>query len=87
MTADNLSFEHIDAKLSQLFERFDRQHRAVCEIQKRLVDLESNVRNEHAAFREDCNELFDRLSLLDKVKMESAPDIVSSLSDFMETAS
>jgi len=87
MTADNLSAESFDAKLSYLFERFERQHRAGCEIQQRLVNLESNVRNESAAFREDVNDIFDRLSLLDKVKMESAPDIVSSLSDFMETAS
>lgn len=86
MTADNLSVEAIDAKLSHLFERFERQHRAVCEIQQRLVNLESNVRNECAAFREEVNDIFDRLSLLDKVKMESAPDIVSSWSDFMETA-
>ena len=33
MTADNLSIESFDAKLSHLFERFERQHRAVCEIQ------------------------------------------------------
>jgi len=79
MTADNLSFEHIDAKVSQLYELFDRQHRAVCEMQKRLVDLESNVRNEHAAFREDCNELFERLSLLDKLREE--------WSDYQETSS
>ena len=57
MTAVNLSVESIDAKLSYLFERFERQHRAVCEIQQRLVNL------------------------------ESAPDIVSSCSDFSETAS
>jgi len=84
MTADNLSAESFDAKLSYLFER---QHRAVCEIQQRLVNLESNVRNESAAFREDVNDIFDRLYILDNVKMESAPDIVSSCSDFSETAS
>jgi hypothetical protein len=87
MTAVNLSVESIDAKLSYLFERFERQHRAVCEIQYRLVNLESNVRNESAAFREDVNDIFDRLYILDNVKMESAPDIVSSCSDFSETAS
>lgn len=86
MTADNLSFESIDAKLSHLFERFERQHRAVCEIQQRLVNLESNVRNESAAFREDVNDIFDRLSMLDKVDLESAPDVVSSWSDFMKTS-
>ena len=84
MTADNLSAESFDAKLSY---RFERQHRAVCEIQQRLVNLESNVRNESAAFREDVNDIFDRLYILDNVKMESAPDIVSSCSDFSETAS
>ena len=87
MTADNLSFESIDAKLSHLFERFERQHRAVCEIQQILVNLESNVRNESAAFREDVNDIFDRLSMLDNVDLESAPDVVSSWSDFMKTAS
>ena len=87
MTADNLSAESFDANLSYLFERFERQHRAVCEIQQRLVNLESNVRNESAAFREDINDIFDRLSLLDKVNLKSEPDIVSSWSDFMETAS
>ncbi len=87
MTADNLSAESFDAKLSYLFEWFERQHRAVCEIQQRLVNLESNVRNESAAFREDVNDIFDRLYILDNVKMESAPDIVSSLSDFSETTS
>lgn len=87
MTADNLSVEAIDAKLSHLFERFERKHRAVCEIQQILVNLESNVRNESAAFREDVNDIFDRLYILDNVKMESAPDIVSSCSDFSETAS
>lgn len=87
MTADNLSVESVDAKLSYLFERFERQHRAVCEIQQRLVNLESNVRNESAAFREDVNDIFDRLYIFDNVKMESAPDIVSSCSDFSETAS
>lgn len=50
-------------------------------------NLESNVRNESAAFREDVNDIFDRLYILDNVKMESAPDIVSSCSDFSETAS
>jgi hypothetical protein len=84
MTADNLSAESFDAKLSYLFER---KHRAVCEIQQRLVNLESNARNESADFREDVNDIFDRLYILDNVKMESAPDIVSSCSDFSETAS
>jgi hypothetical protein len=86
MTADNLSVESVDAKISYLFERFERQHREVCEIQQILVNLESNVRNESAAFREDVNDIFDRLSLLDKVKLESEPDIVSSWSDFMKTS-
>ena len=69
MTADNLSVESVDAKLSYLFERFERQHRAVCEIQQILVNLESNVRNESAAFREDVNDIFDRLYILDNVKI------------------
>ena len=65
MTADNLSFEYIDAKVSQLFERFERQHRAVCDIQKRLVDLESNFRNEHGAALDDFNVVFDKLKWLE----------------------
>lgn len=88
MTADNLSIESLDAKLSHLFDLFDRQYRSVCDIQQRLVDLESNVRNEHAAFREDCNDIFDRLSELDGVKQGVyKDDIISSWSDFTEAAS
>jgi hypothetical protein len=89
MTADNLSIESLDAKLSQLFELFDRQHRAICDIQHRLVNLESNVRNEHTAFREDCNDIFDMLSAIDKIKQGSSAEIAwpASWSDCQEASS
>lgn len=71
MTGTNLSIEALDAKLSHLSDQLSRQNREICDAARRLVDLESVVRNEHGALREECDDMFGRLDVIGK-KLDAA---------------
>lgn len=75
--AENLTIESLDAKLNYALERMDRQHRAICDIQRHITDMRSFCRTEHSAALEDFNAIFEKLKRLEESQTSIAHEVIA----------
>ena len=62
----DLLIEKMDAHLAMLSDSFNTLRRDMYETQRRMTDLETVMRMEHQAMREDCNEMFGKLAIIER---------------------
>lgn len=62
----NETLDRIEASIDALSRGFGSLRRDMYDVQGRMTDVEAVMRAEHAALREDCNELFSKIATLER---------------------
>lgn len=75
--AENLTIESLDAKLSHALDQMERQHRAICEMQRHITDMRSVCCNERGAALEDFNGVFEKMKRLEESQSLVAHEVIA----------
>lgn len=59
------TLDRLEASINALTKGFSSLRRDMYDVQGRLTDAEAMMRAEHAAFREDCNELLSKIKTIE----------------------
>lgn len=59
------TLDRLEVSINSLTKGFSSLRRDMYDVQGRLTDAEAMMRAEHAALREDCNELFSKINTIE----------------------
>lgn len=59
------TLDRLEASINALTKWFSSLRRDMYDVQGRMTDAEAMMRAEHAALREDCNELFSKIKTIE----------------------
>lgn len=59
------TLDRLEMSINTLTQGFGSLRRDMYDVQGRMMDVEATMRAEHAAFREDCNELFSKIKTIE----------------------